>query len=40
MTDRGFDPSRFLGQLNELDDLSIEPVVPTIEDIFIKWMKR
>ena len=40
VTDRGFDPSRFLGQLNELDDLSIEPVVPTIEDIFIKWMKR
>lgn len=40
VADRGFDPSRFPGQLNELDGLSIEPVAPTIEDIFIKWMKR
>lgn len=40
VTDEGFDMERFRECLKGLDGLSIEPAAPTIEDIFIKWMKR
>ena len=36
----GFDIRQFMDQLNELDGLSIKPAAPTIEDVFIKLMKR
>lgn len=36
----GFDIGRFSKQLNGVDDLYIEPTTPTIEDVFIKLMKR
>ena len=36
----GFDIRQFMDQLNELDGLSINPAAPTIEDVFIKLMKR
>lgn len=35
-----FDPKRFTERLGWLDGLSIEPTAPTIEDVFIKLMKR
>lgn len=35
-----FSPKLFAEQLEELDGLTIEPAVPTIEDVFIKLMKR
>lgn len=40
VADERFEPKRFREQLGELDGLSIEPAVPTIEDVFIKLMKR
>lgn len=40
VADKGFDIERFRERLKGLDGLSIEPTEPTIEDIFIKWMKR
>lgn len=40
VADEGFDIERFRECLKGLDGLSIEPAAPTIEDIFIKWMKR
>lgn len=36
----GFDMERFKERLKGTEGLSIEPTAPTIEDIFIKWMKR
>lgn len=39
VADEGFDIERFKERLKGLDGLSIEPAAPTIEDIFIKWMK-
>lgn len=35
-----FDPKRFAEQLKGFEGLSIEPAAPTIEDVFIKRMKR
>lgn len=35
-----FEPERFMTQLSKLDGLTIQPVEPTIEDVFIKLMKR
>lgn len=40
VADRAFDPNLFTKQLEQLDGLSIEPASPTIEDVFIKLMKR
>lgn len=40
VTGEAFDPKRFTEQLGRLDGLSIEPTTPTIEDVFIKLMKR
>lgn len=40
VADNGFDATLFQEQLKELDGFAIEPAIPTIEDIFIKWMKR
>lgn len=40
VADNGFDIERFKERLKEADGLSIEATAPTIEDIFIKWMKR
>ena len=40
VADGGFDIRQFMDQLNELDGLSIKPAAPTIEDVFIKLMKR
>ena len=36
----GFDSGHFAERLGFLDGLHIEPVAPTIEDVFIKLMKR
>lgn len=36
----GFDEEGFREQLKGLGGLSIEPAAPTVEDVFIKWMKR
>lgn len=35
-----FDPQQFAEQLKGVEGLSIEPAAPTIEDVFIKRMKR
>ena len=40
VADKGFDMKRFKERLKGAEGLSIEPTVPTIEDVFIKWMKR
>lgn len=40
VAEAGFDPQRFAEELKELEGLSIEPAAPTIEDVFIKRMKR
>lgn len=40
VAERTFDPKRFAEQLGQLEGLSIEPAAPTIEDVFIKLMKR
>lgn len=40
VADETFNPKLFAEQLEELDGLTIEPAVPTIEDVFIKLMKR
>lgn len=40
VADEAFNPKLFVEQLEELDGLTIEPAVPTIEDVFIKLMKR
>lgn len=37
---KGFDTKRFGERLNGLEGLTIEPATPTIEDVFIKLMKR
>ncbi len=40
VADKEFDVAQFRERLKGADGLSIEPTAPTIEDIFIKWMKR
>lgn len=40
VADEAFSPRLFAEQLEELDGLTIKPAVPTIEDVFIKLMKR
>ena len=35
-----FDPVQFLEELREMKDVTIEAIHPTIEDVFIKLMKR
>lgn len=40
VADEAFSPKLFAEQLEELDGLTIKPAVPTIEDVFIKLMKR
>lgn len=40
VAEAGFDPQRFAEELKGLEGLSIEPAAPTIEDVFIKRMKR
>lgn len=40
VADKAFDPHLFAKQLGQLDGLSIKPTAPTIEDVFIKLMKR
>ncbi len=40
VADGAFDPKRFAEQLGQPEGLSVEPVAPTIEDVFIKLMKR
>ena len=40
VADSRFDVGNFVQQLSGLDGLTIRPVEPTIEDVFIKWMKR
>lgn len=37
---RDFDPRRFVEELGQMKDLQIEPTEPTIEDVFIKRMKK
>lgn len=40
VADKRFDVAQFRERLKGSDGLSIESTLPTIEDIFIKWMKR
>lgn len=40
VADGAFDPKRFTEELGQLEGLSVEPTAPTIEDVFIKLMKR
>lgn len=40
VADKGFDAVHFREQLKEVEGLHIEPASPTIEDVFIKLMKR
>lgn len=40
VTDGTFDPKRFAEQLGRPEGLWVEPTAPTIEDVFIKLMKR
>lgn len=40
VADKRFDPKRFAEELGGLDGLFVEPTSPTIEDVFIKLMKR
>lgn len=40
VADETFDPKRSAEELGQPDGLSIEPATPTIEDVFIKLMKR
>lgn len=40
VADGSFRPERFREQLRGIEGLVIDPVDPTIEDVFIKWMKR
>lgn len=40
VTDESFNPEMFIWELERIDGLEVIPVEPTIEDMFIKLMKR
>lgn len=40
VADTGFNMRNFIGQLDALNDLTIKPAEPTIEDVFINLMQR